>query len=370
MIIDKNSSIPFHKQLQDLIISQIKSGELKPGAKIPSERELSDIYGVSRATSKNAVLALLNERIVIRTPGKGTFICEEINLTDENKRKHKNIGFVLYQPKKKRLPIEKDPVFMSVFGEIQQYSYKMNNHMMFLYVDEDSPEEIRSFRALIEKIDGVVLGAVENETFMRILDAERLPYVLAFPRIDIEGKVVVDFDHRNAGEKSVAYLIEKGHKKIALINGPMNDRAAKLRFYGFKEAFKKNNIQISDEFICNPDGWHVQDGYNEALKLFEKKELPTAIACANDLLAVGVLKACEERKIKVPEKLSIIGCDNTELSEHSIPSLTSVDTYRNFLGKLVAEQLYGLIKNPDFPPIKTIMPVQVIERNSVREMHT
>jgi LacI family transcriptional regulator len=106
------------------------------------------------------------------------------------------------------------------------------------------------------------------------------------------------------------------------------------------------------------------------MKLLEGTERPTAVFCATDLLAVGLLRACNEKKISVPDELSIVGCDNTSLAESSMPGLTSVDTHKAVLGRLAAEHLFDLIDDVDFPPITTMMPVRIEERESVRNLHT
>lgn len=370
MAIEKNSSIPLQRQLKSEITSQIESGLLKPGSRIPSERELSDIYGVSRATSKGAVMALLNEGIVTRIPGKGTYIRTDVSVSAGKSTRCATVAFVLCHAKPTRFAIERDPVFFSVLEGIHEYSQKMNNHVLFQYVDEDSLDEMDSFRSLMSKVDGVILGAAESDVFTRILEQERMPHVLAFPLGDFDGKVVINFDHANAGKRSITYLIDRGHTEIGLLGGPTNDRAANLRHQGAKDSFGSRGTRIRDSFVCRSEGWHIPDGYRAALELLDGKELPTAIFCASDLLAVGALRACSEKNLRVPEDVSILGCDDTALAENSMPRLTSVDTHKAVLGRLAAQYLFALIDDADFPPVTTTMPVRVVERESVRDIHT
>lgn len=368
MTINKKSTVSFQNQLKQIIMSQIESGELRPGSKIPSERELSEIYDVSRATSKGAVLALLNDGIVTRTAGKGTFIREDLLMKDKDNQKTQNIGFVLHQPKALRMPIETDPVFMTIFGDLQKEILKRNYHLMFMYVDETVENEMESFRSLSEKVDGMIIAAVGNRSLISILERRNLPHVLIFPNINVEDKIVIDFDHLNSGKKSVAHLIERGHRRIALINGPLTIRSAQFRYQGAKEALKTSGISITEELSIDSNGWLTEDGFDAAKKILALEELPTAIYCANDLLAVGALRACREKGLKVPDDISIIGCDNTFMSEHSIPSLSSIDIHKTFMGKIAAEQLFEILINPDYPPITTTLPVRLVARNSVREI--
>lgn len=369
MTINKDSTVSLQTQLYQIIMAQLESGELQPGSKIPSERELSEIYSVSRVTSKNAILALLNDGIVIRVPGKGTFIRDDGGLLQRDSAKHKTIAFVLCHPKLTRFDIERDPVFFSVFNGIHEHGHRRGNHVLFQYVDEGSPDEVELFRALLSKVDGVIIGMVKNKMLIRILEQARKPYVSAFPLADLDGRIVVDFDHATAGNRGVNYLIEKGHREIGMIGGPAGDRMAKLRHQGAKQAMQSAGLSVQDNFFIHGDGWFIPDGYKAACELLGRRDLPTSIFCANDLLATGVLKACHEKGIKVPEELSIVGCGNTVLAENSLPHLSSVDIHKAYLGRLAAEHLFALMEDPDFPPITTTMPVRVVERDSVRDIN-
>src|SRR4030042_1740203 len=94
--IEKSSPIPLYKQLKKIIENQIKSGEKKPGEMISSEKEFCGLHGISQITVRKAIFELVNEGILYRIPGKGTFVAhEEHGSKSTSKLKTDNIGFII-----------------------------------------------------------------------------------------------------------------------------------------------------------------------------------------------------------------------------------------------------------------------------------
>ena len=111
-----------------------------------------------------------------------------------------------------------------------------------------------------------------------------------------------------------------------------------------------------------------ESGVKMADKLIKKKYPVTAIACAADILAIGALKAIYEVGLQVPNDISLIGFDNLEISQYLTPGLTTIKQEISLKGQKAVELLLKHIENPDLSKQEEILPLQIIERDSVKKM--
>jgi LacI family transcriptional regulator len=155
-------------------------------------------------------------------------------------------------------------------------------------------------------------------------------------------------------------LRKLGHRKIALISGPREWRAAKARLDGWIKALKRLKPGP-----CLTGDWSARSGYEAAQQLIIKHRNEfTAVAVANDHMALGVLSAFHEHGIKVPKDVSVIGFDGLPESEFYQPSLTTI--YQDFaaLGRVSVEFLLEMIDRPDLPPRRHLEQPIFVPRKS------
>ena len=119
------------------------------------------------------------------------------------------------------------------------------------------------------------------------------------------------------------HLIQMGHKRLAVITGPLKLTNAAERLKGFTRALDEARIEIEPEFVQEAR-FDTASGYQAALRLLRMLPRPTAIFACNDLMAFGVLQAARELRLRCPEDLSIAGFDSLEFTKFTDPSLTSV----------------------------------------------
>jgi DNA-binding LacI/PurR family transcriptional regulator len=146
----------------------------------------------------------------------------------------------------------------------------------------------------------------------------------------VEGAKVdcVTADHWKGAYEAVTHLLELGHKRIGFV-GIAPEHASNLRrFQGYKDALRANGIEVTKELIVGPESSPAyateEDGYAAMLKLGSLKRRPTAIMARNDYTAVGALHAAQELGIGVPSDISLVSFDNTPISAHTTPPLTTV----------------------------------------------
>jgi LacI family transcriptional regulator len=134
------------------------------------------------------------------------------------------------------------------------------------------------------------------------------------------------------------HLIENGHSRIGFINGEHWIEAAAERLKGYRQALSTADIPF-DPVLVRAGDWQVAAGYAHALSLLDLPQRPTALFCANDLMAIGALDAARERNLLVPRDLSVVGYDDQDIARYTHPPLTTVLLPNYEMGRWAADSL-------------------------------
>jgi DNA-binding LacI/PurR family transcriptional regulator len=152
----------------------------------------------------------------------------------------------------------------------------------------------------------------------------------------------------NYGEgilQGVQHLAALGHRNIAFISGPLHQRSCQLRQNAFLESLDQMEIRTRPEWLLIGDHT-LEGGMRCVADLIERRNLPTAIMCSNDMTAIGVLRMLIRSGIRVPEEISVIGFDDIHLAEFVYPPLTTVQMSRNALARGAFEALRRQVEEP------------------------
>jgi len=174
--------------------------------------------------------------------------------------------------------------------------------------------------------DGVILlpPHSENPVLNDKLNAAGIPISRIGPNeITDLNNVNITIDDRSAAKKATEKLIALGHKRIGFVRGYEDHGATHRRFDGYKEALKEAGISV-DPSIIKPGLFSFETGMNAGLELLAMENRPTAIFAANDDMAAGVVVAAYRSNIKVPDELSVMGFDDSELAQRIWPSLSTI----------------------------------------------
>jgi LacI family transcriptional regulator len=170
------------------------------------------------------------------------------------------------------------------------------------------------------------------------------------------------------GFNATEYLIKKGHRRIGFINGESWMDAATERLRGYRQALATHDIAF-DAALMREGDWLPLKGYQLAKELLSAANRPTAILCANDLMALGAIEAAAELGIQVPDDLSIMGYDDQELARYTHPPLSTLVLPNYQMGRHAAELLIDAFNSGR--QIRTgVIKVDgpVVERGSVRSV--
>jgi len=143
------------------------------------------------------------------------------------------------------------------------------------------------------------------------------------------------------GFAATAHLTALGHKRIGFINGECWMDAAMDRLKGYKQALASADIAF-DETLVRDGDWLPLRGYEAGLDLLSMPNPPTAIFCGNDLMAIGVMEAAQEKGLRVPTDLSVMGYDDQELARYTHPPLSTLVLPNYEMGQKAAELLIDM----------------------------
>lgn len=199
--------------------------------------------------------------------------------------------------------------------------------LMVQPVDRNSPnihQEISSFLERQRPYGVVLLPPIsENDAIAELCENYGTRYVrMTSVAIDVPSRMVISNDKAGVLQ-AVRYLIECGHKKIGLIEGPKGFASANERKAGYMQAMAEAGLTV-EPWMVKPGKYTFESGVASGLELLEGPELPTAIFVSNDEMAIGVINAARQKGISIPDGLSIVGFDDTPLSSHVWPPLTTV----------------------------------------------
>ncbi len=210
-------------------------------------------------------------------------------------------------------------------------------------------------------IDGVIIDAVGAASVHADL-LDRTNVVL----IDqIAGRWPgIATDAESAGAQAADHLIGLGHRRIAFIGPAIDAHSFRMRERGFWKRLDANEISLPSEFLVRANAT-AQDGRNAMRSLLSLDPRPTAVFCVNDVIAIGALKAALAAGLRVPEDISVVGCDDIELCQLVTPELTTVKVPARELGGRAARLLIRTIEGKGSGKrLSRLLPVALVQRGT------
>jgi DNA-binding LacI/PurR family transcriptional regulator len=223
------------------------------------------------------------------------------------------------------------------------------------------------------RVDAMVV--IDPATYVKLasaLEDRNLPYVIVNDEADDPFASTVGVDVEAAAELAVNYLLDLGHRRIAMLRGVLEMDLLDRRYSGFVRSMDSRGIAILPELV-RTGVYREESGYRNALELLRLPESirPTAIFCGNDYIAAGAIRACKEVGLAVPRDVSIVGFDDLASSPIMEPPLTSVRRPLQQIGMETAEILMNRItgaqsrpSNEKPEPEHRILPADLIVRAS------
>ncbi|MFY9295768.1 MAG: LacI family DNA-binding transcriptional regulator [Caldicoprobacterales bacterium] len=241
---------------------------------------------------------------------------------------------------------------------------------MSLYITEGNPNmEKTVIDSIISRnMDGIIaidpsIENLENNYFRNL--CKKIPTIIINGNTNKYEGNFVSYDEEAGARDAFQYLLELGHRKISFIRG---DRSLSydLKEKAYKKFIRENKLDYENIITVGMgNSLEVIEQTGEICeKLLNTKDMGTAVFACNDLMAVGVINACNRAKVRVPQDISVIGFDNTLLSNITHPRITTVDLKMKKIGKTAATELVDMIKGKYTKVDKIVYDTKLIIRES------
>jgi len=318
------------------------------------------IASVSNAlTGKKKVSAETRERILAAVARLG-YEVDPLASSLKSRSSH-IIGFIV--------PSIDSAFFPAVIGGLQSVLEKAGYIINFYATDFTAEREEKAIRSLLAgRADGIVLDSVStDETFLRSLSAleyskKRVPVIALERDLTRLGLSSIYADNHRGGRLAAAHLAARGVQHPAHICGRISAPWSKDRLDGFAEGLTAAGLSLDPALTVRGD-FSLHGGYLAAEQLIATGIPFDSVFAANDLMAVGAIKALTAHGLRVPEDVAVVGFDNTYISALTSPPVTTVDIPKRRLGEEAGAAILRAIQTPSECE-RIPLPLQLIERRS------
>jgi LacI family transcriptional regulator len=262
-------------------------------------------------------------------------------------------------------PTVDNAIFATAINALQRRLAEAD-HQLLIATHDYSPatEESQALNLLTRGADALVLcGTGQRPALLARLKSRGVPVVHVMSWPPPAGLACVGFDNARAMEQAVRYLLDLGHRRIAMLAGITrdNDRAS-ARLAGVRGALGAAGIALPPQRVVERryDIAAARDGLQ---RLMEASPPPTAIVCGNDVLAFGALFEAQRLGLAVPRDLSIVGFDDLDLASHLQPALTTVHVPAEAMWRRAADLVLALLRGEPPSPAAEVQ-VSLVVRGS------
>lgn len=346
-------SRPIYERIYETLREEILQRKYNIGDRVPSEKELADDYNVSRITSKKALEMLAEVGLIVRKPGKGSFVADESEpsaeaSSTENRAKHTLIGLVITD-------------FGNTFGTEMIYGMERasadNDSFLVLRRSFGLPEnEEKAIRAFLELgVDGIIVFPAQGEFYnaeILKLVIQQFPLVLVDRHLKGVAAASISTDNISAARTGTDYLLDLGHKQICLLTPPpMDTTAIEDRIEGFVRAHAERGVLVDrslwlDEITSTlPNSFH-QPNMNQDIEMIKThlRSNPhiTALFAMEYNIALLAKAAVEQMELQIPGDISILCFDSPPTTLGSGYQFTHMIQNEDEIGKLAVENVLKL----------------------------
>lgn len=234
---------------------------------------------------------------------------------------------------------------------------------------ETYEDELRTYRrfAQTKRVDAVILHSpVPLDARARLLTELKLPFVLHGRTETTQPHAWLDIDNRGAARASTKHLLQLGHRRIGLLNGPAGMTFAEHREQGYREALTRRGIKPAPHLIAN--GLFTDEtGFRITHEFLDRHPRPTAIIAGSMMSALGVMRAIRSRGLQLGKDVSLIAHDDVFAylsADNMVPAITTTRSSMRAAGFRIAELILQLVAGAPPASIHELWPVELVQRAS------
>jgi DNA-binding LacI/PurR family transcriptional regulator len=353
-LIRSDMPAPVRQQLREIILREIENGTFPAGRRIPSERELAQRFGISRASVRETIAELITAGVLFRTTGRGTFVAEA--RSQRAGAAARDIVFLISE----EIFHFVQTGYSQILRGVEAACRESGDRLVFKSLDVGAAEDWAE--SPVTPAGCIVVGGLRRQQLDKLRE-NGIPLVCVdlLIRAKLDGISSITIDYAGGTGAAVRHLHELGHRKIGFIGFAGSDKY--LSFWHALEALSLSYHPRWVEFLQLGDlEPGMLAGFHAMQAILSRPPLPTAIVVTNDFVARGVCEALGLAGIAVPEQVSIIGFD--DLGVQVSPPLTTVRADFDAVGRLAVETLFRSIEDKSQDAVELSVPVELVVRGS------
>ncbi len=262
-----------------------------------------------------------------------------------------------------------NPVLSTIASNVEAAAYDQSYNVLLYNVSQDVRREQAFLEAVAERrADGmIIVNAVDRQHTFALLEEATIPTVLV-DCVETPTIPSVAVDNFRGAYLATQHAIELGHTHIAHLCGALTLEVARQRADGYRQALADYGLHQPQMLTPLNDRWDYRSGYYATRKLLEGSPRPTAIFAAGDQMAIGAYRALAEAGLRVPDDMSVIGFDDIEAAQYTIPPLTTIRQPLDQIAGSAFGLLLDLLDGQQPATTSIILPPELIVRDSTRRL--
>lgn len=322
----------------DWIKESLRNRLMQPGDKLPSEKELSERFNVSRGSVRQSLQALITEGLLESLQGVGTFVRQAA------RSETPLVAFVCYR--------NYSYIFPEMIHGFNRLLQSHNRHLVLGETRYDLDLERRVVTDLVENgSSGIVVTPAQNDAgesnldLFRRLEADGIPVVFLDNDLGSEEFDAVVQDNNRGGRLAAETLIARGHGRIGIVYS-RNYFPKLARLEGVRSTLEEAGLGLDPRHVLGIEGQaSARRAYLQIRDyVYGVRELPSAFICSGDDEALMLMRCLERKGLSIPEDVSLISFDNSDISKYTHPPLTTMDHPSMQMGELAAKVLLGRLE--------------------------
>lgn len=354
------ATLPKYQMVKNYVMLQIEKNMLGGDRRIPSEAEFSKLFDVSSITVRKAMTELVNEGVIYRVRGRGSFVSDQVSEREDRMSNYVTLiisGTEMY-----------DSSHLQIIKGIQSFLSQQDCKLIIEFVENDFDQERELILKLIQsETRGLLIYSSDPDAatgYLNELRKKQIPFVMLDRSPSGYSIDSVSCNNHDGVYEAVQYLIAQGHKHIGFASYDFHLSTEVDRYNGYRHAMADAG------FPPKQDSRFLQKelDYNKLASLIHRGEL-TALFCANDRRSLEVIDRLSILGIQVPDQLSVMGFDDFEGSKFAKVPLTTVKQYFETLGYEGAKLLFD--RSLDMSPNnykKILLSTDLVIRDSTRRI--
>lgn len=243
---------------------------------------------------------------------------------------------------------------------------ELDKNYMLTVSGIDDPGSLGSVNP--RRYDGILVMSQSelDNGFIYHVRASGIPLVVLNRQLDDPSIPNVASDDRVGGRAAADHACERGHRRIAIIEGKPGFKSSSERRSGYMDGLIAHGLTPNPDYFVQGD-YSIESGYSAMNRLLDLPQRPTAVFCGNDDMAIGAMNACFDRGVSIPGDISLIGFDDMVFARYTNPPLTTIRKSVAEIAEEGTKLLLRHMEHPDLKPVQHLLGSRLILRRSVAE---